>query len=413
MGDLLKRATDHYLKSGDFNGLYFHESEPDQRQEAVDLVRGGYLQVVSEADYPNPHIRPWPSRRSVEDQVGDVEKLPESDYGVCLYPTAKALSPRRVSKAVAEQPFSRAMAKGRGTLELAYFGFDVLEPYRNDPRFRFQFYDFGARASVSDEVYLDENEPDSDKILMEHVGFAYDLSGYDPADANSPILRRVCAFYGDLAKLSQTHQARWRTYQVEDDEDLRPHPVWWGQMMGHWPDGLGPFEKIFVELNAINTLHERAFNQVLFRSSERPDDFGWVLRPSQDEFDRFILQLDKILSENLRHDAFDVHGVPRKDKQGNNVGSLNRLDGFLEAKGVEKEPRTEVLKPLREVRQARQRPAHALRRNVTDKSFIHKQADLLERVGWSLEQLRCFLQTHPSNRSWKPPEYLDGKSYRL
>jgi hypothetical protein len=413
MEGLLKRVTDYYLKSGDFNGLYFHESDEEQRLEAIGLVRDGYLQVVSEADYLNPHIRPWPSRRSIEDQIADIEALPDSEYGVCLYPTTKALSSRRLGKAMAEQPFTRAMAKGRGTLELAYFRFDVLEPYRNDPRFRFQFYDFGARASVSDEVYLDENEPDSDKILMEHVGFAYDLSQYEPSDPDSPILRRVCAFYGDLAKLSQIHQARWKTYQVEDDARLRPHPVWWGQQMGHWPDGIGPFEKIFAELNAINTLHERAFGQQLFRSSERPDEFGWVLRASQDEFDRFILQLDKILSENLRHEALDLHNVPRKDEQGNNIGSLNRLDRFFEARDVSKDARAAVLKPLKEVRLARQKPAHALRRNVTDRSFIHKQADLLERVGWSLEQLRNFLQTHPANRRWEPPDYLDGKGYRL
>jgi len=305
------------------------------------------------------------------------------------------------------------MAKGKGTLELAYFRFDVLEVYRNDPRFRFQFYDFGAHAVVSDEVYLDENEPESDKIIMDHVGFAYDLSAYDRDDPSSPIVRRVCAFYGDLAKLSPNHQARWKTYQVEDEEDLEPHPVWWAQQMGHWPDGIGPFEKIFLELEAINALHERAFGERLFRSSDRPDDFGWILRPSQQEYDKFIQDFDKVLSENLRHDAFDKHMVQRKDDQGNNIGTLNRLDRFLEARRVPSDARAEVLEPLREVRRARQRPAHALRRNITDQTFIHRQADLLERVGGTLDQLRHFLQTHPANRGWKPPEYLDGKGYRL
>jgi hypothetical protein len=66
-------------------------------------------------------------------------------------------------------------------------------------------YDFGAYAVVIDDVYLDEGEPDSDKILMNHIGFAYDLSGYDRDNPESPIIRLVCAFYGDLAKLSQTH----------------------------------------------------------------------------------------------------------------------------------------------------------------------------------------------------------------
>jgi len=413
MQQLLKRIIDHYLRSRDFNGSYFHEEAEADRKEAIELVREGLVQVVGEVDYPNPHIRPWPTRRSIDEQVASIETLLTSQYGVCLYPTPKALASRRISKALADRPYRKAMAKGRGTLELAYFRFDVLEGYRNDPRFNFQFYDFGARAVVSSEVYLDADEPESDKIVMDHVGFAYDLSEYNRDDPNSPIIRRVCAFYGDLAKLSATHQVRWKTYQVEEDEDLRPHPVWWAQQMGHWPDGAGPFERVFQELEAINTLHERAFGQALFHSSDRPDDFGWILRPSQHEFDKFIHDFDKLLSENLRHDAFDMHMVPRKDDEGNNIGTLNRLDRFLEARRIPKDIRAELLEPFREVRRARQRPAHALRKNVTDRSFIHKQADLLERVALALDQLRHFFQTHPANRDWKPHEYLEGKGYRL
>jgi hypothetical protein len=413
MTDLLKQVVDFYLKSGDFNGYYFHKEEDAERAEAIDLVRQGLLQVVSEEDYLNPHIRPWPSRRSVDDQVASIEELPESEYGVCLYPTPKALKSRRLPKRLADLPYSRAMAKGRGTLELAYFRFDVLEGYRNDPKFTFRFHDFGAYTVISDEAYFDEAENGSDKVHMSHIGFAYDLSGYIRDDPESPVVRLVCAFYGDLADLNQIHQTRWKTYQIEPDDDLKPHPVWWRQQMGHWPDGLGPFEKIFAELRAINVLHEQAFGQPLFHSSERPDDFGWILRSSQQEFDRFILDLDKLLSENLRHDAFDLHDVARKDDRGNNIGTLNRLDRFLEIHQVPADIRTELLGPLREVRRARQRPAHALRKNITDKSFVHKQADLLERVGQTLDQLRHFFQTHPANVDWKPSEYLDTAGYRL
>ena len=194
MQDLLKRVIDYYLKSADFNGLYFHEAAEEQYQEAIMLVRDGSVQVVSEEDWLNPHIRPWPSRRSIEEQVASIEALPDSEYGLCLYPTPKALAGRRLSSKLADQPFRKAMAKGKGTLELAYFSFDVLEVYRNDPRFTFRFYDFGAYTVVSDEVYLDEAEPEGDKVLMNHIGFAYDLSSYDRDDPNSPIIRRVCAF---------------------------------------------------------------------------------------------------------------------------------------------------------------------------------------------------------------------------
>jgi hypothetical protein len=413
MSDLLKRVTDFYLQSGDFNGYSFHKEGEEERAEAVRLTSEGLLQVVGEEDYLNPHIRPWPSRRSIDDQVASINELPDAEYGVCLYPTPKALKSRRLPKRLADQPYSRAMGKGRGTLELAYFRFDVLEGYRNDPRFTFRFHDFGAYVVVSDEAYLDEGEPESDRIIMNHIGFAYDLSRYDPNDDESPIVRLVCASYGDLAKLNQTHQTRWKTYQIEPDDHLHPHPAWWGQQMGRWPDGLGPFERIFAELRAINILHERAFGQPLFRSNERPNDFGWILRPSQQEFDRFVHEFDKLLSENLLHDAFDLHCIPRKDDQGNNIGSLNRLDRLLQMHQIPDDIRKELLGPLREIRSARQKPAHALRRNITDKSFVRKQADLLARVGQTLGELRYFFQSHPTNADWEEPESMGGKQYRL
>lgn len=51
--------------------------------------------------------------------------------------------------------------------------------------------------------------------------------------------------------------------------------------MGHWPDGIGPFDRLFYELETLNALQENAFGTGLFRTFERPDGFGWLLRASQ------------------------------------------------------------------------------------------------------------------------------------
>jgi hypothetical protein len=410
--DLMQRIIDQYLKSGDFNGLYLGVESLEDIEEAKKLVKAGQVQVVSEEDYINPHIRPWPSRRSVEQQLGSLDAMSEDRYGLCLYPTPLALRSVRTPRRLAGQPYQQAMAKGRGTLELAYFRFDVLEAYRNDPRFRFAYYDFGAQAVTSDEVYGDADEPDADRIVIENIGFAYDLSEYDPHDPQSPIIRRVCAFYGDLWRLSSLHQQRWKTYEV-DGAGLKPHPVWWSQQMGHWPDGLGPFERLFFELKSVNELHERAFGVPLLRFTERPTSIGWILRPSSEEFDRFVHDLDKLLSENLRPEAFDVHNISRTDDHSRNIGTLNRLDRFLERHKMPTDIRSELMAPLKEIRKARQKPAHAFSRNVNDQSFIHRQADLVERVTDSLELLRRFLQTHSANKAWSEPSYLKGRNYRL
>jgi hypothetical protein len=252
--------------------------------------------------------------------------LPDAEYGVCLYPTPVAMADYDLGSTYDDQLYRKQLALGRGTLELAYFSFDVLEAYRNDPRFEFRFHDFGADVGVSDATYLDENEPASDRIIMKHIGFAYDLTSYDPDDDDDSLLiRRVCAFFGDLAKLTGAHQLRWKSYQVHDNPALKPHVRWWRQQMGHWPDGPGPFERFFYELRSLNELNSRIFGQDLFRTTERPREFGWILRPSQNEYDAFIHQLDKLLSENLRHDALDSLGVERRDQQGSLIGTINRL----------------------------------------------------------------------------------------
>ncbi|WP_280352103.1 hypothetical protein [Nocardia abscessus] len=412
---LLSRVIDFYLSSRDFNGLYFHRESPGNVAEAIQLIEAGQIQAVSSDDYLNIHIRPWPSRRSVENQIDDVRTAPDADFGICLYPTAAAMADYNLGGMHADQPYSLQMAKGRGTLELAYFRFDVLEPYRNDPRFDFRFTDFGANVSISNEVYLDDNEADDDKISIGHIGFAYDLSQYDENDPNSTIVRRVCAFFCDLSKLSSTHQQRWRTYQVPDAPNLKPHPIWFRQQMGHWPDGLGPFERLFFELRTWNELHQRAFDEDLLRVTERPTGLGWILRASQTEYDSFVHELDKLLSDNIRHKALDSLGAAKKNENGDPLGTLARLDDALTKLHADEDGRKHVLKPLKEVRRLRQRPAHGVNTNITDSTFIHRQAALLQQVTEAVENLRHFWQTHPKNRDWEEPDYVrsDAKRYWL
>jgi len=376
---------------------------------AKGLVLGGQLEVMVEhLDYPNPHIRPWPSRRTVKSQAESLDKLGAAFYGIVLYPTPSVLKGVRIPARYNGYPFSTAMAKGRGTLELAYFSFDVLEPYRNDPRYQFTFWDFGVDMGIGDEAFLDQSELERDKISLSHLGFAYDLTGYDPKNPDSPMVRRVAAFYGDLSKLTPEHQQRWQSYQVPDDK-LEAHPVWWKTQMGRWPDGIGPFHHLFLELESLNSLWAGAFGEPLFKNIDRPQDLGWMLRPSQREWDEFIVQLDKLLSENVRHDALDAAGAPRKDKNDQNLGTLTRLAALLESRGFSAVDAKALMKPLREIRQARQKPAHVLRANITDKTFVHRQVALLHDLSDALNGMVRWLMTHPKNQGWKPS--LEPETY--
>jgi len=412
---LLKRVKKRYLGSRDFNGL--HVSRPTSSEgvldAAIELVEAGLVQVVGPGDYLNIHIRPWPSRRTGAAQISELRELTENDYGVALYPMAKAMKGVKLPKKYERAPFSRAMARGRSTLEVAFFSTDVLEGYRNDARFRFGMGDFGISFGLTDEAY-EEEEAERDfegTTSLIHLGFGYDMRGYDPNDPDTSIVRRVAAFYGDLDDLTPAHQQRWASYQVDAD-GVDPHPVWFGSQMGRWPDGVGPFHRLTQELENINELWQNLWEMQLFRTHHTPDDFGWILRPDQREWDHFVLSLDKLLSDNIDPKALDRADAPKKNKAGQVLGTLARLELFMISKGVAKEKAKWALKPLRDVRTARQKPAHALRVNLTDKTLVRKQMSLMHDVDEVLINIRQWLASHPSNKGWVDP--LDGlKDYPI
>lgn len=320
---LLKKIRDQYLGSPDFNGLLVDASVGQPvLAAAARLVRTGLVQVMSQVDYLNIHIRPWASRRTVEAQISSLD-LSDSDERVALYPTRLGMEGVALPEQVMGRPYQEAITRGCGVLETAFFDLGVLEAYRNDPRYHFSFGDFGANMSVSDEAYDDRTEPERDKVSLAHIGFAYDLCKPDPGNLDSPLVRRVAVFYVDLSRLTPEHQQRWRSYQVDDD-GLIPHPVWFGTQMGHWPDGSGPFARLRAEMENINCLWENAFGALLFRTTEQPREFGWLLRPSQRDLDEFVHQFDKLLSDNLDSEALNAAGAPTTNARG------DKLDWFYE-----------------------------------------------------------------------------------
>ena len=408
--EVLERVIDQYLSSGDFNGLRVAQGRFSEVEvvATADLVRGGMLQVVSEADYPNPHIRPWPSRRSLDDQLADLAEVNNGGAAFCLYPTPAAMAGRDELATYDNEPYKRRLAEGTGTLELAYFTVDVIEQYRNDPRYHYSFGDVEIHLGIGDEAYSDPAEADRDKIASMRVGFAYN---HDTIRSDE-VKRYVCAFVGDLADLTPEHQQRWRTYEVEPDAGTGPHPIWWTMQMGHWPEGIGPFERILAEMNAVNELFRRAYGVELFRSTERPREWGWVVRPTTNEWHHFIHATDKLLSENLDKKALDTVNVRAANDDGSEAGTLNRLGFYLEdSTPAPADLIQKVLRPLKAVRKARQKPAHSLSVAKTDATLTAQQRDVLADVGGALHLLRQVLQQHPANHDWEPPEYLEKDTY--
>ena len=408
---LLKRIVEHFLGSSQFNGFFINFESSFLAESAALLVQNGLVEVVSEDDFSNIFILPWRINRPVREKIEAIHHAAEGhSHGVCLYPTPNALKGFLKPEQFQDEPFKRRLAEGHGCLEYAYFKFEVLREYRDDPKFRFSFDDFGVSFHITNSAFIDPNETDTEKTGLRRAGFAYGFA----EGKDGPIIRRIVVSLRDLTQLSSLHQQRWQTYEVPHQEGLRPHPVWLAHQMGEWVSSIGPFERFMFELRAWNELHRNAFGGDLLQTTERPREFGWILGPTQHEYDDFIHMLDKLLSENLKPQAFKNLGISGKDEDGKSRGTLARLDLLLKSKQVSEMQREIVLKPFRHVRNERAMPAHHIRQNATNPDFILQQANLLHEITTSLEWLREFWHMHPANKDWQAPDHVqNGGGYKF
>lgn len=99
----------------------------------------------------------------------------------------------------------------------------------------------------------------------------------------------------------------------------------------------------------------------------------------------------------------DKVGVAKKNAAGQPLGTLVRLELFMTTNHVDIQKANWALAPLREGRTARQKPAHSLRTNVTDGTFVRKQLRLMHDVDEVLINIRQWSASHPRNRDWTDP----------
>lgn len=405
---LMARIIDYYLESGDFNGLAVLPSS-ESHEGAKALIAHGLVQLVTGTDYLNTHIRPW-VRNDWERQLDEFDQVVRGGMGGCLYPTAAGMATRAALPTEPGKPFlERLMRAEAGTLDLAFFEMAAIEGYLNDPAFQFRLGDDGFR--FADAPDLTDDLDFDDLTLLKEAGYAYDHS-VDPK-GKEPIKRYWTALMCDLAGLPSQHQQRIRTYElVNPDPGIEPHPIWWGRMMGHWPESIGPFTKVVLEMSAINEVWNLAFGAALFKSTERPPTWGWVLRSTSRDWEAFILITSTLLVDGLSAKGLDAARAPKKNDAGDVVGTLNRLALLLETKtspSTSSEAIGRLLAPLREVRKERQAPAHKVNQNVRDPMILNRQRDLLMRLAETLIQLREFVSTHAAVRraGWKPEPQLE------
>ncbi len=415
---LLDIITQFYRESRDFNGIpmvtLLEQSGigPEHLREILaQLVNDGKVSAVFGDIHPNPHIRALYDE-PVEQQMSKLQTT-KAD-GACFYPTPAHLRTLVDVSTYQDRPFMLKLALGEP--QLAYYAFDlsVLEIYRNDPRYRYDHDDISGRIGITDAHYRAGTMPERDQILLKTFGFAY----------NDDLNRAVAVFLRYLADLTPEHQQIWNAKILGTHPEWKLHPDYYRpSILGAFPERISIFEAFTQELRAINEMCSVIGWPPLFRNDftedKKPRGFGFLIRLTVREFNDFVLLLDKMISENLSRDFFAgviplEHEEERSDGKVviRQKGTVQLLGEWLHRKFRTPDPKPldEMIAAFREVRQLRQRPAHAPDEDVFDQAVFQRQRELMIRVYDGVRTLRLLLANHPRAREYKVNDTIrEGK----
>ena len=409
--DLLHRITDFYFASPDFNGIPLQGIDvppPELSRLVGELVREGLVSLEFGDIHPNPHIKalePPP----IDAQIEKLASL--SPENACAYPTPGHLARVVDAAAFVDRPFALRLHLGEPQLKPYFFDLTVLESYRNDPRYHYEVNDIGGRVSVTTEHYLDDRLAAADKVVLKTFGFAYD----------SELNRAVAAYLRYLHSLSPEHQRIWHAKHLSGDYKL--HPDYWRTTNGHWPEGISIFAAFLEEMHQANELvrliGRPPFFRQEFRGDDRPKGFAFLIRPTLEEFNAFVLLLDKMISENINLGFFggDVPLEEDRERPDGRVvverkGSLRVLGEWLDSMVWLSDPRAkdDVVATFKKIREFRQRPAHAIEEDTFDHKYFKDQRDLIIEAHRAMQTLRLIFALHPATHGYTVPEWLESRT---
>ena len=415
---ILDDITTYYLESADFNGIPLgflrkkHGGKWLDLQEILsNLINRDLVGVIFNDVELNPHI----IRTGFEAKEIQIAKLANaSDFShTCLYPRPVHLEMMVNREKYADKPYNLVLAMGEPQLSFCSFDLTVLEYYRNDPRYYYKNDDIRGAISIKDEFYESEQMDMRDQVLLKTFGFSYD------DDFN----RAVAAFVRDLADLTPEHQQLWKAKELEGN--YRLHPDYYrNTILGYWGEGASIFDAFLAEIYLVNQMSRAMGRPTLFRSDygesrgDKPRKFGFLVRPTLEEFNLFVLMLDQMISDNINKDFFRNEvpyetEMPRRDGKilVQNKGTLQILDDWMKAfyQTDDWTPWDDVINVFREVRKLRQRPAHSVNENEFNQKYFKEQRELIIKAYEAMNVLRMVLQTHPlvAEANIKIPKWLD------
>lgn len=178
------------------------------------------------------------------------------------------------------------------------------------------------------------------------------------------------------------------------------------------------FHALIEEMRVINEQCEHMGIPKLFNKtfgthySEMPEGFRNILLPTLKNYYNFVLVLEKSTVHNISYKTFQkdatyIRSIDRKDESGKDKGSLVMLDEWLSKNIRTQENLTDlIIKPLKNIRSIRQKPAHELTSNEYDVTLHQKQFDLMNDTYKAIRAIRLFFANHPLAKDVKVPEHL-------
>lgn len=411
---ILNVVTEFFLSSRDFNGIsarsLFDRFEVEW-QEFYDplcqLIEADLAGIIYSDVHLNPHI----IRTGFEDKKSQIDKLKIANLPqACVYPRPKHLEMTVNRKLYDGEPYKLYLSLGEPQLAYRSFDLSVLEYYRNDPRYSYHNDD------VRGKIYHKSDElKGSDQIFLQTFGFSYD------DDLN----RAVAVFLWYLSNLSSEHQMRWQTQEFQGNFKL--HPGYYrNAIIGDWDDHVPICSAFIEELYRINRMAEAMERQPFFHKDfgkyggHKPKRFGFLIRPTLEEFNSFVLLLDKMISDNINKEFFQnevsyEREIQRKDGriEVQNKGTLLILDEWVR-KYFDTDDNWALwdksMGSLRKIRKMRQRPAHAIDMNKFDQRYFKEQRELIIEAYSAIQLLGLLLENHPAVKAANidVPDWLRG-----
>ncbi len=401
--EILEAITEKYLSSEEFNGYSLYELKHEQKK-IIALVQDEKIEINFGDKHPNIHIKTF----ELDNAPTQIKKI--KDVGLkncCAYPSKKHLKEKIYYGKYRDKPFTRKIALGEPTLNFAVFDLSVLENYRNDPRYSYSTNEIEGQIVISDEYYKSLKVKSSDKILLQTFGFCYE---------KEKLNRAVAVFYRYLANLTPEHQKIWHSKLLPGDYFL--HPDYARTSTGNWPEKESIFTAFVEEIYTINEFSKLMERPILFKQDykkNKPREFGFLIRPTQKEFNSFVHLLDKMISDNINKDFFMneiEYNVEEKRRDGKTIviakGTITLLKDWIDKKirFPNPKPKEDMIKTFQKIRQMRQLEAHYLNENIFDQKYFKEQSELMMETYNSIRTLRLILANHRKTKEYEIPDWL-------